>query len=143
MKKIIIYVSSVIFLLAVFFILGNTIIKNQNQFGSVERASEMHSTSTLATTQGIFLTSERNLAIATSGDDRWMHVLGSVIITSSSDQIFELHDATSTNDVSSTTILRIDENPALGTYTFDIILTRGLFMYMPTSFNGVYMVTYR
>lgn len=70
-------------------------------------------------------------------------VLGSVIIASSSATTFRVFDATSTTDVSSTTKALFVAAPANGTYTFDINLTRGLIISLPTNFNGSYTVTYR
>lgn len=70
--------------------------------------------------------------------------LGSVVIASTTSLgTIELRDATSTTDLSYSTIVTFPAGTAAGTYTFDDILTRGLVAVISSGFNGGYVITYR
>ena len=69
--------------------------------------------------------------------------LGSVIITGAVAGPMIFMNATSTTDIASTTIVVFPASTAVGTYTFDLVITRGLIVeslagLMPTS-----TITYR
>ena len=90
--------------------------------------------------------------VATSANTHWQArstangggcSLGSIVVASSSAATIKIWNATSTTDVASTTILTTDKNIAEGTYTFDIVCTRGLVIETSTGFDGVYVVTWR
>lgn len=89
---------------------------------------------------------------STSSNTHWMAkiaslggcTLGSVVIASTTSAGgFQLRDATSTTDVSSTTIVTFEPSATEGTYTFDIVCNRGLSVVTPANFQGEYVVTYR
>jgi hypothetical protein len=103
----------------------------EQNLGSVNVANEYHSTSTLADAAGHYL-------VQTGGT-----ILGSVIIASSSGSTFKVWNATSTNDLASTTYVTFKASTAEGVFTFDSILTRGLVIQLPAGFNGNFVVTYR
>lgn len=69
--------------------------------------------------------------------------LGSIIVTGTSATVVELRNATSTTDISSTTIATFAASPATGTYTFDSSFSRGLAVVFTGSFVGQYVITYR
>lgn len=69
--------------------------------------------------------------------------LGSIVIASSSATAFTVKNASSTTDVSSTTIASFEANAAEGTYTFDVSCARGVAVDAPTGFNGYVITTYR
>lgn len=81
-----------------------------------------------------------------SSSQRWTSImLGSVIVASSSIGSLIIHDATSTEDMASSTIAIFDNdnNATAGTYVFDTILTRGLILDFEAGFNGSYIITWR
>ena len=70
--------------------------------------------------------------------------LGSVIIGTTHATAIELRDASSASDSASTSIASIAASPAIGsTMTFDVAVLRGLFVNVPSGFDGVYTITYR
>jgi uncharacterized protein (UPF0333 family) len=69
--------------------------------------------------------------------------LGSIVIASSSATSFVIKNATSTTDVSSSTIASFEANAAENTYTFDISCSRGIVVDAPAGFNGYVITTYR
>lgn len=69
--------------------------------------------------------------------------LGSVVIASTSVTTFTIKDATSTTDLQGKTVVVFNGSPALGTYTFDIQMKRGIVLTVPSGFNGQYVVTGR
>lgn len=71
-------------------------------------------------------------------------VVGSVVIGVTSATTFELRNATSTTDVSSTTILSMAASPVIGSsMILDVAFDRGLAIVFPPSFTGRYTVTYK
>lgn len=101
--------------------------------GSVAVGNDYHSTTT-----GSFANASSTMIQLGSG------TLGSIVIGVTSGTTFRLMDATSTSDVSSTTLASVAASPAIGsTMTFDSQFYRGLFIEFPASFVGRYTVTYR
>lgn len=70
-------------------------------------------------------------------------MLGSIVVASSSATTFKVWNATSTTDVASTSITNFVASPANGTYTYDVNLSRGIIVELPTGFNGAYTITYK
>lgn len=123
----------VILIIATAFILGfisHDSVKNTS-LGSVMQTGEYQSTTTVGMTTG------QRVINANPG------TLGSIIVASSSATTFKIWNATSTTDTASSTVTQFVASPTNGTYTFDLILTRGLIIEMPTGFNGSYTITYR
>lgn len=69
--------------------------------------------------------------------------VGSVVIASSSATSFVLWNATSTTDTASTTLATFEAGAVEGTYTFDVVCTRGLVIEAPAGFNGSFVTTYK
>jgi hypothetical protein len=69
--------------------------------------------------------------------------LGSITIVKATAQAFVVWNATSTTDISSTTVVTLPASIATGTYTFDIIVPRGLVIVPAASFAGEYITSYR
>lgn len=70
--------------------------------------------------------------------------LGSITIASTTNASIRIWNATSTTDSASTTpLFTLATSTAAGTYTFDLILTRGLIIDYPIGFAGSYVITYR
>lgn len=69
--------------------------------------------------------------------------LGSIVIASTTAHSFRVYNATSTTDVSSSTLVNFVADVAAGTYTFDVQVNRGIIIEMPSGFNGEYVVTWR
>lgn len=70
--------------------------------------------------------------------------LGSVVITAATaGGAFELRDATSTIDVSSTTIATFANGAIGGTYTFDVAFTRGLSIITASGLTASTTITWR
>ncbi len=77
--------------------------------------------------------------------------LGSIVIASSSATAFGIYDSavgsttaySGAGTATSTKIATFPANAAAGTYTFDINVTRGLILDVPSGFNGIYTVTFR
>lgn len=102
------------------------------KLGSVNQGQEYYSTTT-----GSF-------AVATSTYVRvGPGAIAQVTISSTTNVGFKVKDATSTLDLSSTTIANFPAGVAAGTYIFDASFTRGLFFDLGTGFAGSYTVTYR
>lgn len=99
----------------------------------------------IQTGESYYATSTGSFAVGTTTNIRiGQGILGSVVVSSTTAILgFELRDATSSTDVSSTSIAKFGTSPANGTYTYDVTLTRGLFLVFPAGFNGAYTVTYK
>lgn len=69
--------------------------------------------------------------------------LGSVIITGAVAGSIRLMDATSTTDVSSSTIVVFPSSTAAGTYVFDSFVTRGLIVETTTGLVPTSTITFR
>lgn len=104
--------------------------------GSVTQGNEYTSTTTVSTSAGTMWQAK-----STSGNPYC--ALGAITVSSSSATTLTLWDATSTTDVSSTTIATLKAGISEGTYTYDIYCKRGLVISTPTGFNGNYTVTWR
>lgn len=122
--------------------------------GSVQQASEYHSTSSVAMESGAAFGARIERIIATTtpfgdtimGDARLTPItLGSVVVSSSTTGTLIIHNATSTVDISSTTVAIFDNdsNTTIGTYVFDIVLDRGLVLDFSSGFWGSYVITWR
>lgn len=120
----------VIVLVLGFVYLFGVVNREKSSYGSVVIGNEYQSTTTIGM-------SGKNLIFTGSG------VLGSIIISSSSAATLTVNDATSTIDAASTTKAFFISSPANGTYTFDLVLTRGLSLDLGSGFNGAYTITYR
>lgn len=70
--------------------------------------------------------------------------LGSIVVASSSTTTLNIWDATSTTDVSSSTVLTlVGTDIAEGVFPLDITLNRGLVVEIPIGFSGEYLITFR
>lgn len=134
-------ILSVMFL-AIILAIGKTPIAN----GSVGVTDEYIATSTFAKLGG---TSAVNPPAAATARTIMSLVasstgtLGSIIVASSSATILDIWNATSTTDSASSSIAHVVASPANGTYTFDVVVDRGIIVDMPTGFNGAYTITWR
>ena len=117
---------------AIIFMFNNPIVAS----GSVVGGNEYNSTTTRATSAGTHW-------LAKSTSNTSYCAIGSLIVASSSATTLVLWDATSTTDVSSTTIATFKAAIGEGTYTFDTTCKRGLIIETPAGFNGEYIVTWR
>lgn len=138
MKKILLYLGAVIPLIA-FLSVGNISLIQKLSYnqplGSVQRSSEYQSTSTVSG-QAAFL---YKIASTTA-------TLGSVVITSSTASGVWLYnwDGLGASVVASGTLIAyFPANAAAGTYTFDLLATRGLYVSTTIANTGNYTVTYR
>lgn len=102
----------------------------------------------------VAVTNDYNSTIHTSADTGTSSVkagvgsFGSIVLSSSSPatgQPIRFYDsgATTTATTSLTNIAEFYPVTDEGTYTFDIVLTKGLFVDIPTDFVGSYTLTYR
>lgn len=107
-----------------------------NTLGSVVQGGEYQATttSTMGTNKHQLIQSAYNSSSVT---------LGSIVVASTSATTIKVWNATSTTDIASTTLGTLKASVAEGTYTFDLILTRGLILEIPTGFNGNYIITHR
>lgn len=111
---------------------------NEKALGSVDRGNEYKATTTIATTvAGTYYVTNTTTDMVTFGS---AGTLGSIVITSSSLSGFSVFDG---NKVATTTIAVFPANAAVGTYTFDVSLYRGLSIVVPASFTGNIVTTYR
>lgn len=108
---------------------GSTLV--QPSFGSVVRGSEYQATTTTAIPNGH--------RFVKTGDS----ILGSIIIASSSAGTLKVWNATSTTDTASTTAITFIASPTVGTYTYDMVMTRGIVLELGAGSNGSYNVTFR
>lgn len=120
-----------VLLLAVF---GAFLFGSQQASGSVSVTDEYFATSTTATVAGKHLKTTGGTGLC---------ALGSVVVASSSATTFTLWNATSTTDISSTTIATFVADLPEGTYTLDVNCNRGLVLDTPVGFNGYFVTTYR
>lgn len=123
-----------------FSLVGLVVLTIQNPvsdtLGSVARGGEYQATttSTMGTNKHQLIQSAYNSSSVT---------LGSIVVASTSATTIKIWNATSTTDIASTTLGTLKASVAEGTYTFDLILTRGLILEIPTGFNGNYIITHR
>lgn len=129
-------------IIVVGFIIASVIISSSkpkqyqtlSPFGSIQDGQAYNSTSTAS-----------NWGTATN---RMLKVgngtLGSVVITAATaGGTFELRDATSTIDVSSTTIATFTAGATGGVYTFDVAFTRGLAVLTTSGLQASTTITFR
>jgi len=112
---------------------AGTWLGTQKNVGSVQYASEYHATSTQAgTAAGLNNIFER------------VGTLGSItIVSSSAAGGFTVYDADSVTSTPTTTIAVFPASATAGTYVFDVGLTQGLRITVPSNFNGNFITTYR
>ena len=124
-------VAIVVFAAGLYFFTGE-----EPKIRGVGQGSEYNSTTTRSTSAGTHWQAK----VASLGGCS----LASVVIASSTNSTgFQLRDATSTTDVASTTIVQFKPSTVEGTYTFDLVCTRGLVVVTPTGFQGEYVITWR
>jgi hypothetical protein len=117
---------------------GGTAIKNSN-LGSVVSTGIYQSTTT---SQAGF--AGRQVTLVSDSPC----TLGSVIVSSTTPALpttgtLRIMNATSTTDVSSTTLASFPIQPTAGTYTFDTFAGRGCIVEVGVGFNGIYTITTR
>ena len=141
MKKILSYLGAATLLVASIAtgsLLGNVLMEKssyQQPFGSVQRSSEYQSTSTVSG-QAAFL---YKISSSTA-------ILGSVVISSSTASgvwLYNWDGAGASVTASGTLIAYFPANATAGTYTFDILATRGLYVSTTAANTGNYTVTFR
>lgn len=165
MKKYTVLISALIVLVilgAGYFLISKIEITKEPKLKSVMPGGEYHSTSTVSrdTQLGIVYAGRTEVLIVsttpfdmvpfavTNSEQRYGSItLGSVIIASSSKGYFRIHDATSTTDFASTTVIAFDNNEPetdmANSYALDIIMKRGIVLDFGTGFNGAYTITWR
>lgn len=70
-------------------------------------------------------------------------VLSKIVVASSSAGTLIVKNATSTTDVSSTTVTTLKASIGEGTYEFDAVLPRGLIVLPSATFDGDYVILYK
>jgi len=125
------------------------------QLSSVARGGEYHATSTSNGAGGVITYAARTQVIVATttpsgetivanSEQRFGGItLGSVIIGGVSAGDLIIYDATSTTDISSTTVGWIIAAATTGTYTFDVALSRGLILDFGAGHEGEYTITYK
>ena len=132
-------------------VLASYIFQASVAFGSVTQGNEYRATSTVPIIGGTTLASTLQRQIKTNYDSSsntqvGSTVLGSIVIASTSPSTtgqVKIWNATSTTDVSSSTVVYMASNTAAGTYTYDMSLSRGMIIELPAGFNGSYNITSR
>ncbi len=115
----------------------NVFLTPKQTDASVSRFAEYQGT----TTRAFNGTAMANLQLIQSGPG----TLGSVVITGAGTGVINFYDATSTgphSDYATTTIATFPASTAAGTYTFDVLFTRGL-VYEIVGTAATSTVTYR
>lgn len=113
--------------------------KEVSTFGSVNVSDAYLAT----TTESSWANIPHMIASSTNGIPN-IQMVGSIIIGTTHASIVEIKDATSSTDVSSTTIAILAASPANGsTLTLDARILRGLMINTPTGFAGRYTITYK
>ena len=111
--------------------------------GSVGAGLSYQSTTTSATGFG-----GRQVTIVPSVFGSASAILGSVVISSTTGALpttgtLRIMDATSTTDISSTTLASFPIQAVAGDYIFDSNAFRGIIVEAGTGFDGTYTITYR
>jgi hypothetical protein len=118
---------------------GYSVVANKPvTFGSVGQSGEYTSTTTGSLSRASLAAKSMSVLVSDQAA-----TLGSIVIASTTNAYFTIWNATSTTDVSSTTLVTIGTSTAAGTYTFDAVAQRGLIMERPVNFAGEYVVTFR
>lgn len=99
----------------------NTLTEQQFPLGSIQDGQAYNSTTTYTPT-GVAMPTGFNQLKSLAG------TLGSINVEGANTGRFILWNATSTTDVSSTTILTIPASIATGTYVYDLTFPRGLIL---------------
>lgn len=105
--------------------------------GSVVQSGEYQATTTYSKLGVPLFGTNQTIISNNSG------VLGSVVITGAVAGPMRFMNATSTTDVSSTTIAVFPNSTAAGTYTFDLVVTRGLILETTASLLPTTTITWR
>lgn len=144
-----ILVFAAAFTLPGFFIAKEIYQKAENlpDIGSVEDTSEYTATTTRWMNGKVLnKTAEFNQIIATSTGGV---TLGSVVVASTTKSSMNIYDATSTAAITpdggnlGNLITILPTSTPQGTYTYDIILEKGLVIQLQPEFVGDYVITYR
>jgi hypothetical protein len=112
-------------------------LSKSTKVGSVAVGNEYHATTTYSKTGVPTFNRSQVLIGNTQG------TLGSVVITGAVAGVLRLQDATSSTDVSSTTITTFPASTAVGTYVFDSIVTRGLIVETTADLIPTTTITFR
>lgn len=126
-------------IISVFIVLGALIVIGHKTPGRPTEGSAVLGNDYIATSSASIWAGIPHV-IATSTN---IQSLGSVIVTTTDASVVQIMDATSSTDVSSTTIAQFQASPALNTYTFDVRILRGLIINTVGGFAGRYTITYR
>lgn len=105
--------------------------------GSVSKSNEYQATTTYSKLGVPLFGTNQTIISNNSG------VLGSVVITGAVAGSMRFMNATSTTDVSSTTLVVFPSSTAAGTYTFDLVAPRGLILETTTSLLPTTTITWR
>lgn len=131
MKKIITIISGVLIALVVF--VG---------FGGQNKAPV--SLGSIGSGEGYYSTTTGNWAVGSSTQLRvGQGIFGSIIISSTTVGTIIVRDATTTLDLSSSTLARFIASPTVGTYVFDSVFTKGLILDLSGNFQGAYTITFK
>jgi len=161
MRKVLTFLIPTIIVLGIMVLgfLGITAIKSFNKpeqpLQGISAIEASQSTSTAAMEGGAAFGSEQirevatttPLGVAPSGDARiGAVILDSVVITSSTPYSLIIKNATSTTDISSTTVAVINNNSSdavAGTYPLGIVMDRGLILQFENGFYGSYVISWK
>lgn len=135
MNKSLSWIIGVALVVVIAIFLGRTTSNPVSQ-GSVSQGSEYNATSTYRA-NGVPQFPNTQVIKTFAG------TLGSVVITGAVAGTIRLYDATSTTDVSSTTLAIFPSSTAAGTYTFDVGFSRGLIVGTTVGLAPTTTITWR
>ena len=122
----------VVLILGVIFVTSGG-AKSVGSIGTSEGYYSTTTTTSFASTQKVLTTANA--------------IFGSVVVASTTGVIptatLLIKNATSTSDVSSTTLASFSGQPVAGTYTFDMVAPRGIIIETGAGFNGSYVLTWK
>ena len=136
MKKTILFIISLVLIVIIVVFVSDSGM-DTGFVGSIQDGQEYYSTSTY-TALGVPLLA--NIAVLKSNSSG---ILGSVVITGPVAGSMRLFNATSSTDVSSTTIGVIPASAVANTYTFDVSFGRGLILETTTGLQPTSTITWR
>lgn len=118
---------------------GVTLIGKNNvtTLGSTTVGNEYHATTTYTKLGTPLFGTTQTIIDNTQG------TLGSVVITGAVAGSMRFMNATSTTDISSTTIAVFPASAAVGTYVFDLVISRGLILETTANLVPTTTITYR
>lgn len=144
LSKVFISIGIALFFLG--FTLGIGYIASQVKIasGSVSVTDEYIATTTSSMHAGVVIaTKQQRVVLSNRGGTLGSLVVGSTSPATLVNAPIKIWDATSTLDLASTTVSILSASSANGTYTYDVVLNRGLIVELPVGFFSDIVITYR